>query len=536
MRALHLSPILVRAQGAYFSASVAEWAFTVAIGLVAFAHGGALAVGIVGIIRLVPAGLLAPILAAYGDKVPRERLLIVLSLVRALVTAGIWAVLFTGAGIVPVYILAAASQIAFTPYRAAHSALLPSLCRTPEELTSVNVVRGALDSLSIVIGPLLAAGLVLIAGVQWVFIVAAGFALVSGLLLVGITYERLPVAEHHVLKEMAEGLRRVAVTPRLRLVVLLVALQTAVRGAYTVFVVVVAINLLHRTGSVAGVLQATLGIGAFVGAVLCGRFVTGIAMARWLGAGILLWSLPLAVLGLAPSYVVALLASAAIGGGKATVDLAAFTLIPRMAPDQVLTRVFGALESVIALSVGAASLATPLLIDAVGLEHALLIVGTVPSLFVALAWPALTRIDASVQVSTRAMNSLREVAMLRPLPVPALERLVRHMRTMTCDDGHVVFSAGDHGSAYHVIARGAVEIRDGDRVIRQLGKGEGFGEIALLSEGRRTMTAVVVERTELLEIDREDFLVAVTSFGDAGSVARATSARYLAHAPGWADA
>ena len=530
------SPILVRAQAAYFAAFIAEWAFIVAIGLVAFAHGGALAVGVVAILRLVPAGLLAPIVSAYGDKVPRERLLIVLSAARALVTAGIWAVLFTGAGIVPVYVLAAASQIVFTPYRAAHSALLPSLCRTPEQLTSVNVVRGALDSLSIVIGPLLASGIVLISGVTWVFAVAAVFALLSALMLIGISYERLPVAEHHVMKEMAEGLRRVATTPRLRLVVMLVALQTAIRGAYTVFVVVVAIDLLHRTGSVVGVLQAALGIGAFAGALLCGRYVTGAAMARWLGGGILLWALPLAVLGFAPSYVVALLASAVIGGGKATVDLAAFTLIPRMTPDHVLARVFGALESVIALSVGTASLVTPLLIDAVGLDKALIIMGTVPCVFVALSWRALTGIDAAVQVSTKAMNSLREVAMLRPLPVPALERLVRHMRRTTCDDGHVVFSAGDLGNAYHVIARGAVEVRDGDTVIRRLGKGEGFGEIALLSARRRTMTVVVVEYTELLEIDRIDFLAAVTSFGDAGSAARAASERYLAHAPGRAGA
>ncbi|MGN6723782.1 MAG: cyclic nucleotide-binding domain-containing protein, partial [Marmoricola sp.] len=110
------------------------------------------------------------------------------------------------------------------------------------------------------------------------------------------------------------------------------------------------------------------------------------------------------------------------------------------------------------------------------------------------------------------------------------------MRRVTCDDGHVVFSAGDHGSAYYVIAKGAVEIRDGQTVVRNLGKGEGFGEIALLSEGVRTMTVVAIEHTELLEIDRADFLVAVTSFGDAASAARAVSERYLAHAPGLASA
>lgn len=81
-----------------------------------------------------------------------------------------------------------------------------------------------------------------------------------------------------------------------------------------------------------------------------------------------------------------------------------------------------------------------------------------------------------------------------------------------------------------------MEVRDGETVVRQLGRGEGFGEIALLSEGVRTMTVVAVEHNELLEIDRADFLVAVTSFGDASSAARAVSDRYLAHAPGLASA
>ena len=71
-----------------------------------------------------------------------------------------------------VYALAVVSTVAFTPFRASHSALMPSLCRTPDELTSVNVVRGALDSLSVIVGPLVAAVLVAVADVAAVFVFA----------------------------------------------------------------------------------------------------------------------------------------------------------------------------------------------------------------------------------------------------------------------------------------------------------------------------------------------------------------------------
>jgi predicted MFS family arabinose efflux permease len=463
--------------------------------------------------------------------------MIVLCLVRASACGGIWAVLALGGGMLPVYVLAAVSQIAFTPFRGTHSAMLPSLCRTPHELTQVNVVRGALDSLSIVIGPFLAADIVAVSDVSWVFALVTFCALAAALLLIGITYERMPAArDHHVMRELGEGIRHVAKTRSLRLVVSLMALQTAIRGAYTVLVVVVTIDLLRRSDSLAGVLQATLGVGAFIGALLCARLTRGSTMARWLGIGILFWSLPLALIGVFPTYATAMVASALIGCGKATVDLAAFTLIRRTAPDRILARVFGALESIIALSVGIASFATPLLINALGTEDALLIIGLVPSAFVLIAWRGLTHLDHAVTVSTRSMETLRAVPMLRPLPIAALEALVRRMRHLACESGHVVFSAGDRGSAFYVVAKGTVEVRDGDDAVRRLGPGAGFGEIALLSDVRRTMTVVAVEDTELLEIDRSDFLSAVTNFGDAGSRAYAAREAHLAHSPGLASA
>jgi hypothetical protein len=74
-----------------------------------------------------------------------------------------------------VYALTVVATAAFTVFRPAHSALLPGLCMTPVELTSANVVRGLLDSLSTLAGPLLAAPLLDVATA------AAGFAAVAAL-------------------------------------------------------------------------------------------------------------------------------------------------------------------------------------------------------------------------------------------------------------------------------------------------------------------------------------------------------------------
>ena len=55
---------------------------------------------------------------------------------------------------------------------------------------------------------------------------------------------------------------------------------------------------------------------------------------------------------------------AMVGAGNALVDVGGFTLIGRIAPADVLARVFGVLESVVALGVGLGALLTPFVIDA----------------------------------------------------------------------------------------------------------------------------------------------------------------------------
>ena len=59
---------LRRAQLSFLGAWTAEWAFTVALGIVAYRYGGASAVGLVGLIRMVPAAIVVPFAAPLADR------------------------------------------------------------------------------------------------------------------------------------------------------------------------------------------------------------------------------------------------------------------------------------------------------------------------------------------------------------------------------------------------------------------------------------------------------------------------------------
>jgi len=84
--------------------------------------------------------------------------------------------------------------------------------------------------------------------------------------------------------------------------------------------------------------------------------------------------------------------------------------------------------------------------------------------------------------------------------------------------GEVIFRKGDVGDYLYTIVDGRVEIlkeKDGKKEqVATLGKGEFFGEMALLRQKKRTATVRCLEDTELIAIRKHDFNILVTNFGD----------------------
>ena len=52
------------------------------LGIVAYREGGATAVGLVGLLRMVPSAVIAPLAASLADRGRRERVLVLVSTVR----------------------------------------------------------------------------------------------------------------------------------------------------------------------------------------------------------------------------------------------------------------------------------------------------------------------------------------------------------------------------------------------------------------------------------------------------------------------
>jgi MFS family permease len=510
------NPNLRRAQLGFLGAWMAECAFTVALGIYAYRDGGVAAVGLVGLLRMMPSALCAPLLSPIADRGRRERVLVLVCVLRAVATAAAAAVAAAAGPAGVVYALAALSTVAATLFRPVHSALLPSLCRTGQELASANMVRGLLDSAATLIGPLLAALLLAFVGVDVVFAVAAGASFWAAALLGRLKYDAPPrpsaPGRPQLVHEAVEGVRAVTHDRDLSLILGLAAAQAISRGALNVLSVVLAIDVLGTGESGVGTLMSAVGVGAVLGSLGASLLVGTKRLGSWFAIGVAAWGVPLTLIGALPHPAIALALLACLGVGNALIDVSGFTLLARIAPNDVLARVFGVLESLVAMFVGLGGVVASVLVERSGPRTALVIIGLLCPVLAVACWGRLRRLDQSVGVRDLDVELLRRVPMLRTLPLPAIEQLARGLEPAVVPTGEAVFTQGDVGDRYYVIESGQASVVGDGQVVTTLGPGDAFGEIALLRPTPRTATVTATTELTLQSLRSERFLPVVLGY------------------------
>lgn len=112
--------------------------------------------------------------------------------------------------------------------------------------------------------------------------------------------------------------------------------------------------------------------------------------------------------------------------------------------------------------------------------------------------------------SPRKHKLLTDSVLLRGIPEQELLKIESFIRLVTYRRGKVIFRKGDPGRGMMMVVSGRVKITSpngpNEAFFGVMGPGDIFGEIALLDGGPRTADAVALEETELLVLDRRDFL------------------------------
>ena len=116
-------------------------------------------------------------------------------------------------------------------------------------------------------------------------------------------------------------------------------------------------------------------------------------------------------------------------------------------------------------------------------------------------------LDRKRQAVGEKLALLSKCDLLRHLPPEQIEPLLDRVQDREVRAGEIVFRTGDPGDALYIVAHGVVEVLNGSdqRTLAELGDGQAFGEMALLSEGTRTATIRAKTDTRLLTIGKDDF-------------------------------
>ncbi len=509
----------------------AEWAYMVSLLVYAYDVGGVLAVGLVSTLRMLPAAILAPLLASFTDRLPRGRVLVAVHGARGAAVGFAALAVAADLPVVIIVVAAVAEGTVATLHRPTTMSLLPALARSPEELIASNAVTSTGEAIGLLTGPALGGFLLAIGGPRLGLAVPA-LAFIAASVAVLSVHARTaaPVDAAHASRtsRLVAGFAALRTYPSAGSLVAIFISQTFVRGILTVLLVAASVELLGLGRSGVGYLSSAIGAGGFVGAMVAFGLVMRRDLALPFSLSLALWGLPIAFIGLVPESIMAFAFLGILGMANAILDVSGFTLLQRSVPNHLRGRVFGALEALVALSVAAGSLIAPVVVSLVELQPAMVGTGLLLPLLALLTNRVVRAVDAAAVVPHRELAVLRGVPLFASLPLTAIEGLAGGMVAVRFAPGESIVREGDAGDDYFIIRTGTAEVLQGARRIAVMRDGDGFGEIALLRDVPRTGSVVALEDVEGYRLARPVFLEAVTGSAASTDVAERVVTERLA--------
>jgi MFS family permease len=311
------------------------------VSLLVPSHDKGLALGMVGLVKVVPIVGFSLLSGVVADAVDRRKLMYITQGVMMATAGTLAALVFTGLSVLwPVYLLAAVSAAAGAFDGPARQSLIPNLV-PPEHFPNAISLNTIMFQTASVLGPTLAGGVIGALGVGWAYgLNAVSFlAVIAGLLLMRDVPGRRPgTAADISLGAMRDGLRFVFSSPIIRSSMLLDFLATFFASA-TALLPIFAQDILRVGARGYGLLYAAPSVGAVVMSLIMVPAVEridrrGVVLLRAIGV----YGLATLVFGFSRSFWLTFVCLAAVGASD-TVSTVLRNVIRQLAtPDHLRGR------------------------------------------------------------------------------------------------------------------------------------------------------------------------------------------------------
>jgi hypothetical protein len=442
-------------------------------------------------------------------------------------------VLVTGAPVWLVFVLVGA-EASFTGLtRPLHMSLLPWLARTPGELVASNIASSAAEALGTLIGPAVAGVLLATAGATGATASVLVMIGIAGVAIVAVTVPSMRSSRpaERLRAGATAGLRALGRNPIVQLVLAGFGLQSGVRGMLAVLLVVAAIDRLGMGEPGVGALNAAIGAGGVIGAIVALSLTSRSSFAAVFSLSLAMWGLPIAVIGVVAEPLVAIAMLAIVGMSNAILDVAGFTLLQRGTPNDERVAVMGLLDSAGAGSAAVGGVVASALVTTLGIQGALLVGGAVLPVAAIITLPLLRGAEGRLGSREAEAEVIRSDPLLRLLSLSIVEELAGVLRPVTFGEGEALIREGERGNQYLIVTDGEVEVSQGGHPIRRLGPGHGVGEISLLRNVPRTATVTALGAVTTYALNCDAFLSAITAHSPARVAADAIIDDHLARSP-----
>jgi MFS family permease len=301
-------------------------------------------------------------------------------------------------------------------------------------------------------------------------------------------------------------------------------------GGIGILIVVIAVDVFHGGDAATGYLNAALGVGGTIGALLSGALVLRPKLGPVLIAGGFVLGIATIALGLSNVIGVAFVAIAVASAGNLILDVSRTTILQRAVPDAFRGRVNGLLYTTQSVSESSGTLIIPILVTVFGFG---IVMGVAGVAVIVATVGAVLLIAGAADVAPGPYDAeLRRIARLPlfgGLSPARVEGALLGLTARTVAAGEVVIRQGEPADRFFIIESGAFEVTQtaesdgGIRRLRTLGPDEVFGERGILAKTPRSATVTATTDGLVFAMDGDAFLRLV---GARGAVADRMLALY----------
>lgn len=363
--------------------SCGNWAFAIALTVAAFRRGGASAVALMAAARLLPAMVAAPISGRLLDQLDRGRIVFRACSAQAVCFAGAALLILEHSPLPLIALLTVCGSLTSSAPRPALQALIPALADSPDQVTRAVGLWSTAENGGALIGSGFGGLAIALVGTGAIAAAAAAAIASAAAVSVRLPAVTAPATDDPSAREqgpggLLAGARAVSRAPLLRGPFVLFVGLLLLDGTTNVQLVALAIGHLRLGNGGPGALLTIWGVGGTLGGVVLLRLVRRGGYGLALSVGGLGFGVFLAVAGVG-DRALALAAMIPLGLGFALIEAGVIAIIPRLADDAVVGRVYALMGMIYSGGAAAGALIAPSLIGLFGVGGSMVVVGASPA-------------------------------------------------------------------------------------------------------------------------------------------------------------